>query len=155
MTKQTIIPPSAVMDGTAVYASFMDRFIALLIDYIVLTVIQFVILSPILALLFDVAGELLAKTAASSVWSLSIIIYWLYFAGLESSKYGATLGKRAMNLRVVNEDGVRVSFGYASLRHFFKFVSAFPLLLGFIMAIFTKRKQALHDLVAQTLVLSS
>jgi len=56
-------------------------------------------------------------------------------------------------LRVVDEDGLRISFAMALLRYVGKFVSAFPLMLGFIMAIFTRRHQALHDFIAKTMVI--
>jgi uncharacterized RDD family membrane protein YckC len=73
---------------------------------------------------------------------------------LESSKWQATVGKSVMNLRVTNLEGRRISFGHATGRFFAKIVSSLiPLAIGYIMAAFTERKQALHDLIAGTLVL--
>jgi uncharacterized RDD family membrane protein YckC len=74
------------------------------------------------------------------------IVAWLYSAFSESSPRQATIGKRIMGLRVVNVDGSRVSFGEATVRHFMKFLSLFSAGVGFMMAGWTKRHQALHDI---------
>ena len=78
---------------------------------------------------------------------------WLYFALLESSAKQGTLGKMALGIRVTDLDGNRISFGRATGRYFAKFISAIILYIGFIMAAFTAKKQALHDIIASTLVI--
>jgi uncharacterized RDD family membrane protein YckC len=83
-----------------------------------------------------------------------LILMWLYFAGMESSARQATFGKSVMSLRVTNYEGQRISFGHATGRFFSKIVSGLiPFAIGYIMAGFTEKKQALHDLIAGTLVL--
>ncbi len=83
-----------------------------------------------------------------------MIIHWLYFAGMESSARQGTIGKSMMSLRVSDLDGKRISFGHATGRFFAKIVSGMiPFLIGYLMAAFTEKKQALHDLIAGTLVL--
>ena len=83
-----------------------------------------------------------------------IVVQWLYFAGMESSARQATLGKSVMSLRVTNYEGQRISFGHATGRYFSKLVSRLvPFGIGYIMAGFTEKKQALHDFIAATLVL--
>lgn len=77
---------------------------------------------------------------------------WLYYAYLESSSRQATFGKMLLSVRVTDLEGGRISFGRATGRHFAKYVSAFTLLIGYIMAGFTEKKQALHDMLAGTLV---
>lgn len=77
---------------------------------------------------------------------------WLYFALMESSATQATLGKMALGLRVTDLEGRRIGFGRATGRYFGKYISAIILGIGFIMAGFTERKQALHDIMAGTLV---
>jgi len=77
---------------------------------------------------------------------------WLYFALMESSAKQATLGKMLLGVRVTDLAGRRVSFGRATARYFCKLLSALILGIGFIMAAFHSRKQALHDLIAGTLV---
>ena len=86
--------------------------------------------------------------------TLWLAIQWLYFALMESSKNQATLGKMALGLRVTDLNGNRISFGKATGRYFGKILSSMTLLIGYIMAAFTAKKQALHDFVAGTLVLS-
>lgn len=93
---------------------------------------------------------LLNENAAGFV---GFIVGWIYFAGMESSARQATLGKSAMGLVVTGIDGNRISFLRATGRYFAKWLSAVILLIGYIMAAFTARKQALHDIIASTLVL--
>ena len=86
---------------------------------------------------------------------ISMIIAWLYYALLESSSKQATVGKMALALVVTDLQGRRITFGRATGRHFSKILSAIILMIGFIMAGVTARKQALHDMIAGTLVLVS
>ena len=78
---------------------------------------------------------------------------WLYCALTESSMWRATLGKRLLGLQVMTIAGGRVSFGQATVRHFMKFLSFFCLMIGFMMAGWTKRRQALHDIPTDCLVI--
>jgi uncharacterized RDD family membrane protein YckC len=79
---------------------------------------------------------------------------WLYFAMMESSSWQATLGKRALSIEVTDLAGQRVSFGRASGRHFSKIITnLIPLFIGYILAGFTEKKQAIHDMIASCLVL--
>ena len=77
---------------------------------------------------------------------------WIYEAVMESSSKQATLGKMALGLKVTDLEGRRISFARATGRHFAKLLSGMILLVGYIMAGFTERKQALHDMIAGTLV---
>jgi len=82
-----------------------------------------------------------------------LALEWLYFAGMESSERQATFGKAAMSLRVTDLEGRRLSFGHATGRFFAKIVSGLiPFAIGYIMAGFTAKKQALHDIIAGTLI---
>ena len=81
-----------------------------------------------------------------------VIAGWLYFALMESSSSQATIGKMALSLRVTDLSGERVTFGRASGRHFAKWISILTFFVGFMMAGWTAKKQALHDMIAGTLV---
>jgi len=83
----------------------------------------------------------------------SIVVGLLYSALLESSTWQATLGQRALGLRVTDEAGARISFGRAAGRHLASYLSYMLLGIGILMILFTDRKQALHDRLAGTLVL--
>jgi uncharacterized RDD family membrane protein YckC len=84
----------------------------------------------------------------------TVLVTWLYHAFMESSDWQATVGKRAMGLVVTDMAGRRVSFGRSSGRHFGKIITnLIPALLGYIMAAFTEKRQALHDMMAGCLVL--
>ena len=84
--------------------------------------------------------------------AVSLLVTIAYFALLESSAWQATLGKRICRLRVTDLAGRRIGLPRAIGRYLGKFVSAFLLMIGFMMAGWTIRKQALHDLMAGTLV---
>jgi uncharacterized RDD family membrane protein YckC len=86
---------------------------------------------------------------------LSLAVAWLYFALMESSERGATVGKMAMGLRVVTNDGKRLSFMNATGRYFAKILSAIIFCIGYIMIAFTDRKRGLHDMIASTLVIKT
>lgn len=90
---------------------------------------------------------------AELAWFLvNVVVGWLYWAGMHSSQYQATLGKLVFGLRVVDYHGERISFMRATGRHFATILSAMILMIGYIMVAFTRRRQALHDLIAQTVV---
>jgi uncharacterized RDD family membrane protein YckC len=78
---------------------------------------------------------------------------WLYCAFTESSSWRATVGKRILGLQVVTAEGDRIGFGQATVRHFMKFLSLFFLTIGFMMAGWTERRQALHDIPSDCLVI--
>jgi uncharacterized RDD family membrane protein YckC len=78
---------------------------------------------------------------------------WLYCAFFESSSWRATPGKRLLGLQVITSDGGRASFGKATERHLMKFLSLFCLTIGFMMSGWTKRRQALHDMPCDCLVI--
>jgi uncharacterized RDD family membrane protein YckC len=154
------------------YAGFWIRFAAYFIDGLIL-VIPFGIILGALIFMFGGLVVLMPRNPPADprevmamlgpfflVFGLAFLIFlvieWLYFAGMESSARQATIGKSAMSLRVTNYEGRRISFGHATGRFFAKLVNRLiPFAIGFIMAGFTEKKQALHDLIAGTLVLKS
>lgn len=84
----------------------------------------------------------------------TILIAWLYEATMTSSERQGTFGKNWMGIKVTDTNGKRLSFARASGRHFAKLISAYSCLIGYIIAFFTKKNQALHDLIAGTLVVN-
>lgn len=120
------------------HAGFWLRVVATLIDGILLSIVNW--------LLGMVLGQGLLYSLAT------LIIAWVYFAGMESSDKQATLGKQLLQLKVTDLTGERISFGKATARYFSKIISSIILLLGYIMVAFTKNKQGLHDFIAGTLV---
>ena len=85
---------------------------------------------------------------------VSIAFAWIYNAGMESSRHQGTLGKMALGLIVTDLQGRPIGFGHASGRFFAKIITGLiPLGIGYAMAGFTEKKQALHDMIASCLVL--
>lgn len=161
MTQQTIIPPSGIEEPLFpfAYASVMGRLIAMMIDWLFVFVLLLILFIPLF--LLSLVGSLIVApvlalfnlTLIPSFFALYVFVHWIYCATMESSDRGATYGKRIFGMRVCDERGQKLSFARASLRYFAKVLSALPFLLGFVMAIVTRRKQALHDLIAETLVI--
>ena len=147
-----------------VYAGFWLRFVASLIDGIILWLLQMIITVPLLGIIgisalkadsFSNEENLAAALAIIGVGMITymvlIIMGWLYFALMESYK-GATVGKMAMGLKVTDMEGNQINFLRATGRYFGKIVSSMILMIGYIMAGFTEKKQALHDIMANCLV---
>jgi len=137
-----------------VYAGFWLRFVALLIDTVIIIPLTFPYIG-VFIFVSSVDNETLKVIGGILLilcWLLVFVGQWLYFAMLESGKSQATVGKRVLGLQVTDRQGVRVSFGRATGRFFAKLISALPFDIGFMMAGWTQRKQALHDMIADTLV---
>ena len=133
------------------YADFWLRFFAYVVDALICSILNIAVWFTI-----GIVGELTGTTEAAMVvlygiWSVALI--WLYFAVMESSKWQGTIGKRLVEIRVTDLNGKRITFNRATGRHFAKVLSGLTLGVGFVMAGITDRKQALHDIVAQCLVL--
>lgn len=77
---------------------------------------------------------------------------WIYYAAFEASGYRATPGKMAFGIEVTDLEGHPVGFETATGRHFGKVLSGLILMVGYMMAGFTEKKQALHDIMAGTLI---
>jgi len=92
-------------------------------------------------------------TALANVAPVTAAIGWAYYVLFESSPARGTLGKIALNLFVGDVHGDPISYRRAAFRYLFKIFSTLLLGLGWFMAAFTPRKQALHDVMAGTLVL--
>jgi uncharacterized RDD family membrane protein YckC len=156
----TAVAPQRLPPGAAIHAGFWRRCAAMLIDGILLglamAVVQIVVGAGAIGAFAssgDAGASLLAL--AGSMMLLFVIAFvgqWLYFALFEGGTMQATPGKLALGLKVVDDDGAPIGFGRASGRFFGKIVSGMVFYVGFLMAGLTERKQALHDMMANTMV---
>lgn len=137
------------IDDISNFATFWQRAGAYIMDIIIQIVIAVLILIPIIV----VAGEDIVDNEGF-VNILSVVVGWIYFASLESSAKQATFGKTMMGLKVVDLNGNRISFLRATGRHFARILSVLTLLIGYLMVLFTKKRQGLHDMIAGTYVLT-
>ncbi|HKZ16739.1 MAG TPA: RDD family protein [Geobacteraceae bacterium] len=134
------------------YAGFWRRFLAFLIDAFILATVSFLFTASFfLTVMSGPDSKALGVTVLSNR-IFSFLLHWLYFTLMESSSKQATLGKMAIGIIVTDYNGQRISLLRANGRYFGKFLSAFIFGIGFIMAGFTRKKQALHDMLAETLV---
>ena len=151
------------------YASFGQRLVAVIIDVIIIGVAQSFIIVPLLAAVGlgfasnaenmdftnpeESAGMIAGIMALiGGYWILATCIQILYFTFMESSKNQATVGKMAMGIIVTDLNGGKLDFSKALVRNLCKIISNLTMLIGYIMAAFTEKKQALHDMLASTLV---
>ena len=159
-------PPSAALTsdealysgGEVVYAGFWKRVAAYVVDGLVVGIAG-AILGAIIG---GVIGVLLAS--GSSDFGAGFIVIQLisnlvsialaaaYYAGFHASTSQATLGKMAVGIKVVRSDGSRISVARGVGRYFATLLSSLILGIGFLMAAFTERKQGLHDMLCDTLV---
>jgi uncharacterized RDD family membrane protein YckC len=150
------------------YAGFWLRFLAYLIDSVLAGIVFGIFALLVVAIVgvdyfrtvfenmngedstFPVAFISLILLASA----FSVLITWVYYGWMESSPYQGTLGKMALGLIVTDLQGRPISFARASGRFFAKIITGMiPLGIGYIMAGFTEKKQALHDMIAGCLVL--
>lgn len=122
------------------YAGFWQRFFASLIDGLLLSVVSFVLGLIIKSVFFKMG--------------LGSIIQILYFTYFESGPKQATIGKQLLNMKVVDKNGQRLTQATALIRNASKIISALILMMGYLMAAFDARKQALHDKIADTFVVN-
>ena len=165
------LPEQATTVALEDYAGFWKRFAAYIVDSLVLYIPNKLIMTAMGA---EAAQEQLSNAIQGATGNpdailhaysqfygaigpaslITFVVAWLYFALCESSSWQATLGKMALSIRVTDLHGARISLPRALGRYPAKMLSAIILLFGFMMAGWTQRKQALHDMIAGTLVLN-
>jgi len=150
------------------YAGFWLRFVAVIIDAIIVGVVQSFVILPILAVAgfnfasgvqngdmseAETVGMIAGMMATMGTTILiSTIIGILYYVLMETSKFQGTVGKIALGIIVTDVNGEKLDFSKALIRNLGKIISGIILYIGYIMAGFTEKKQALHDMIANTLV---
>jgi uncharacterized RDD family membrane protein YckC len=156
-----------VLTGELPYAGFWKRVWAYLVDSLILGAVAVVVIGIVFLMIgggalisgsespqdFGAALGVAAILLIVFAYLALIVIMWLYFAKMESSEKQATFGKKMMGIYVTDANGQRLTFGRASGRFFAKIITGMiPAGIGWIMAGFTAKKQALHDMIAGTLV---
>jgi uncharacterized RDD family membrane protein YckC len=161
----TALPAESFATGAVlVYSGFWRRLWSYLIDRFILGVaflpVGFMVFVPMLATQSggwtdtDLPAEAIAAVLGASltIAFLALLGSWFYYALMQSSSRQATLGQLALGLRVTDVEGRRISFARASGRHFATVLTGLTIGIGYLMVLFTTRKQTLHDLVAGTVV---
>ena len=145
---------------TPAYAGFWNRAAAAIVDLIITVVGSLVITGPLIAFAVlsglgrpgDMQPDAMMSPVQLASNLVSLLGGWLYYALMESSRFQGTLGKMAVQIKVTDLEGNRLTFGRATGRYFGKFVSGLLLGIGYIMVAFTAKKQGLHDIMAGCLV---
>jgi uncharacterized RDD family membrane protein YckC len=150
------------------YAGFWLRFVAIIIDAIIIGVVQSFIILPILAVAgfnfasgiqngdmseAETVGMIAGMMATMGTTILiSAVISIFYFVLMETSRFQGTVGKIALGLIVTDMNGEKLDLSKSLIRNLGKIISGMILYIGYIMAGFTEKKQGLHDIIANTLV---
>jgi uncharacterized RDD family membrane protein YckC len=161
---QVVQPPPMSPSPHPTYAGFWKRFAAVIIDEIILGIAILIVFVPMILVLgvgavsredFEPSPELLIGLIGAYMIFVvvGLLAKWLYYAIMESLK-GATIGKMALGIKVTDLNGQQISFGRATGRYFGKILSGLTLCIGYIIAGFSQQKQALHDMLAKTLVVN-
>ena len=135
------------------YAGFWIRFVAVFVDGILLSIVNYGLYFGVL-LGLRTQGETTMTIAQISVSIFQMLLsagYEIWMIG----KYGATIGKMACKLKVVMADGSKLTYGRATGRYFSKILSQLILMIGYIMAGFDSEKRALHDMICNTRVIKT
>lgn len=152
------IPGLSALSVRPAFAGFWLRAVAYLIDTVFISLVFGLIASfyPSTFIKFPEA----ASTSLASLPQLTPIAFaitltatWFYYTMFEASTWQATPGKRVLRLYVADLNGQRVTFARAAARNFAKMISSLTFLVGYFIAGFTEKKQALHDILASCLVL--
>jgi uncharacterized RDD family membrane protein YckC len=133
-----------LQSGIIEYAGFWRRLGAILFDIIIIWVLG--------RFIFMVIWLLFKITNINYWYGIQTTVAWLYFTLLESSSKQATLGKMLTGIIVTDSNNHRISLGRANIRYWSKILSTISLWVGFIIAGFTKKKQAMHDIISETIV---
>lgn len=138
-------------DQDVVYAGFWKRVAAQLIDGVILAVIGSLGGEMLGTLLSDIVGGGETGEALLPV-VFTLILYLLYFAWFQSNFMLATPGKMAVGIKVVRGNGEPSGFLRNVARYFAQIPGSLLLGVGYLMAAFTRRKQAMHDFICDTVV---
>ena len=158
MSELPSYPPSASereeaqspSEGDVRYAGWWSRVGALVIDNVLVLIPAVVFFA--LVFVPNEAVALFAAIAAFFFWLVFPFIYFTYCHG----KWGQTVGKRALRIRVRRESqDALLSYGAAFGRYAMVFVFAIftiPLLLDYLFPLWDRQRQSLHDKVASSIV---
>lgn len=146
----------AVSAPALVYAGFWQRFAAVFIDGFIIgaaTLLLFAVLAVLMAVSSTNIGAMLGVVAL--FYLAGFVISAAYFTLMEAGERGATYGKRALNLRVTDVEGNRITTGRALGRWFGHWITNCTFYIGYVMQPFTEKKQALHDMISSTVVIET
>lgn len=147
--------PNQVSTERAPYAGFLIRLVAALIDSIIVfipvCIIEFLLTSMFFVHHFERGFHPPFFPMGIPMIIIGIIIGWIYYAVQESSTYQATLGKRAVGVKVVNESFEQITLSQATVRFIIKEIPILNL-ISYIVLIVDEKKQGLHDKAARTFV---
>ena len=141
----------STLSQAVVYSGFWRRVAASLIDSVILGVVG-AILGIVLGVAMVSGGTDDTEVVELTGNVVGLFLGWLYYALMESSSKQATIGKMVMGIKVTDLEGNQISFARASGRHFGKIISSLILAIGYLMMLWTEKKQTLHDKMAGCLV---
>ncbi|MFH1715121.1 MAG: RDD family protein [Elusimicrobiota bacterium] len=144
MADELIENENAGVSGEMVYAGFLRRGFAVVLDGVVMAFAGAVIITII--------GFVFGALSVNIFNNIGIIIYIFYYIFM-IGKYGQTFGKKWLNVKVVNDDGSSVGYAKAALRLICSALSGFILFMGYIVYFFNPRRKTLHDYILKTVVL--
>ncbi|WP_025724177.1 RDD family protein [Paenibacillus polymyxa] len=140
-----------------IYGGFWIRTAAFAMDFIIVTVLVFLIGGGVSSILFLLGIEetafvhMFAMLGPLILW---LVMPWLYCVLWETSKVKATPGKLVFSLIVVDKEGKRLGFMHASGRYWIKAISFMFVHIIYIVVAFTAKKQGVHDLCTNTFVVN-
>lgn len=132
------------------YSGFWRKALALMIDGFVISLLMLVVFVAIIS--FAGLGATQEQLILTIIGAYVIVL--LYKPILESSKKQATIGKMVMGIKVIGASGGKISFLRALARFIIEQLHA-SFLVGYLISLFTAKKQSLHDIVCKTYVIKT
>lgn len=158
-------PGASPMGAASVsYGGFWRRVGASILDGVLLNIASFplvmMLMIPMGSRFENLSGDDMNPEELAAVFGvyatlgvIGTVMAWLYYAFLHSSPRQATVGMMAVGIQVTDLEGRRLSFARATGRYFASLLSGMTLGIGYLVMLFTERRQTLHDLIAGTLVM--
>jgi uncharacterized RDD family membrane protein YckC len=155
------LPGESAVPGPFGYGGFSRRFAARFVDGVI-QIIPALLIGMLVGMLFRTSGLLRpgpsyqgAFLAMQAITQVAVIGCAIAYEVFFLRKFDATPGKMALGLKIFRPDGAKLSIGRIVGRYFATFISALPLLLGYIVAAFDDERRTFHDRIADTRVINT
>lgn len=150
----------AALPPRPAFAGFWLRAVAYLIDTVLISLVLGLVASFYPSTFMKFPGGVPTSPTLTALpqltpvaFAITLTVIWFYYTMFEASIWQATPGKRVLRIYVADLHGRRVTFARAAARNLAKIISNLTFLVGYLVAGFTEKKQALHDILASCLVL--
>lgn len=139
--------------GEIIYAQWWQRLAAYIIDNLISFGLSSIIFILLINVLTHFENFLLGALIIPLITCIFFITFNLIYFIYAEAKYGKTIGKRILKIKVVNQQRNLISLGRSILRNILKAISPSFLFIPFFSIFFTKKNQTVHDIIGDSIVI--